>query len=219
MHRSKASYIVIQLSSAAVLLTLLSGCTNPSTLGLNHNQWNRLSPDQQKDYVSAYRGIEKNLEMSSKLSPTKQQASPKNADAAPLPDIDVTILNGQAAFSSHFLFSPITPLHVHLHYGVCQWALLESSDQKQSSKLWFCYVQKTLGIDPSLYKMDQAWGTAFIDVNPLWNRGFTYKHVYTSGYTRLSDATINIQANSPIALTPPPSESTEPAPEEQTHAS
>jgi hypothetical protein len=218
MDTSKASHVLISLMTTTLLLTLLSGCTSPSTLGLNHNQWNRLSTDQQKDFMNNYRGIEKNLENSSKLSPTTQQASPNNADAS-LPDIDVTILNGQAAFASHFLFSPIAPLHVHLHYGVCQWALLESSDQKQSSKLWFCYLQKMLGIDPSLYKMDQAWGTAFIDANPLWNRGFTYKHVYTSGYTRLSDATINIQADSPIALTPPPSESTDPAPEEQAHAS
>jgi hypothetical protein len=191
-----------KLASATLLITYLSGCTSPAMLGLNKNQWGRLSPEQQKTYMSNYHAITANLihnSPSSSAQSLKIHTKP-TALTTMLPDINLTVVSGQAAFAPDFKFMPISPLHVHLQDGLCQWALLQSDNQKKSSKLWFCYIQKSVGIDPSLYKIEKAFGTAFIDMNPLWNRGFTYQHIYTSGYTKLSDATITIQATSPIVI-------------------
>ena len=228
MHFSetkKSVKLIYTLATSSLLLAslLFSGCTSPTMLGLNKTQWNQLSPDQKKIFVKHYHSIQSHLITSSK--PSTQAASENNAvtniTEISLPDIDVTILSGQASFSPDFLLSPITPLHMHLKYGLCQSALLLSQSQKQSSKLWFCYTQKMMGIDPSFYDMNQAWGTAFIDANPLWNRGFTYQNINTTGYARLSHAFIQIQSTSPILIAPPASDIAQPidvdTSKEQTH--
>jgi hypothetical protein len=203
LNLNKQTKRFLKITATSLALAFLSGCSNPTMLGLNNSQWGRLSQDQQKSYMKNYRSIQANLKSSSKALPQKTKAANTLLDSnAPLPDVDVTIVKGHAAFPPNFSFTPVATLHVHLTYGLCKSATLFSKNKHQSNPLWFCYTHKMIGIDPSFYKMDQAWGTTFIDTNPLWNRGFTYKHIYTSGFSRLSNATITIRSTAPIDLTP-----------------
>jgi|GEM_PF-3357262 len=198
MNNFKTILKASQLLAVAALIAYLSGCANPNALGLNNNQWQRLTPAQQKTYSKNYHSIKTNLAKQNK----QKSATANFIDDNGLPDVDLTILNGQAAFAPTFNFQPIAALHIHLKYGMCQSALLSAQQSNQKATLWFCYLNKMIGIDPSFYNLKQAWGTVFIDANPLWNHGYSYKHVYSSGFVRLSNATIKIQSASPINLNP-----------------
>jgi hypothetical protein len=189
------------LVTALTAFTLyLAGCTSPATLGLNNAQWQRLTPAQQKTYMKHYTSIQSNLKKQAKQAATI--AAQSNNNSMILPDVDVTVIKGYAAFAPNFNYAAITPLHIHLKPGGCTSAILSAQNEKQSTTLWFCYIHKMIGIDPSFYNMNHAWGTAFIDVNPLWNLGYTYTHINTSGYARLNNASVYIKAASAIDLTP-----------------
>lgn len=197
--KAKIACLVAALTAFTLYLT---GCASPTTLGLNNDQWQRLTPAQQKAYLKNYASIQSNLKQQSK--PAAPASIQVTNDSTILPAVDVTVVNGYATFAPGFNYAPIAPLHIHLQPGRCASAALNSQNQKQSTTLWFCYIHKMIGIDPSFYNMNHAWGTAFIDVNPLWNHGYTYTHINTSGYARLSNASIYIKAAAPIDLTPKP---------------
>ena len=191
----------LPVMSASIVCAYLSGCSSPATLGLNQDQWNRLTPTQQSQFKNNYKNIISNLKQQTKAKPQHNVAiDPTNL---PLPTLTITIKNGLAAFPNEFTpLLPFAPLTVTLTPGLCQPSTLYALNNQQHTQLWFCYTNNLVGIDPSFYRMNQAWGTLLFNLNPLWNRGFTYHHLTSTGYARLTNATITIKALGNINLQP-----------------
>ena len=80
-----------------------------------------------------------------------------------------------------------------LNRNECKQVPIRGLDNNHKIDFGVCYYKNFLYLDPSRYEVKQRLGTVQIPMSPLWNRGFTYNKIKSSGYARLANADITIK--------------------------
>jgi len=160
-----------------VLSAFLAACaTHAERYGFSKSQWQALAAGERKAIKKDYKHLRKEA-----LTEPVAQAGP---------EIAVMVSEGTAAmppFEARFTYIPI---HFQLFPGHCRKILLNALDHHHDTVLGACYDGKILTIDPSRYDAHKSHGSLFLNYNPLWQQGFLYSHVNTSGYVRLHNANV-----------------------------
>ena len=165
-------------------LLILSGCAaQPEDLGFSEQQWNKLSPDKQQQIFEQHEAVVE----------TK-----KNEPPAVVSDswIQVTIKDGTVMMPPSFKTYKYQPVTFKIQDGECKKVELDSHKNIYSVKLDVCYKNQILLLDPSRYEIDKKDASVRLYASPLWQNGFTYKNVNSSGYARLNNASITVKQQS-----------------------
>jgi hypothetical protein len=179
---------------------MLAGCAvGPDQLGIAPTDWKLMPQADQQKNLHAYAIIHSNLVSYTKKPivshATKNDSpivtSPQNS----APPIQITFVKGLAVFPPNFNSpAPFQPLSFNINPGTCVEHDLLTSDSQQQTPLWVCYVKNLVAIDPSMTDLNSAWGTLYINLNPLWHLGYNYTQLQTHGYAQLQQTTIYIKA-------------------------
>jgi hypothetical protein len=162
----------------------ISSCSISSEqLGISKKRWKQYDKQEQERIVSGHRYISQTIK--------------KNVFAAPGNScLKITIKDGRAImppFTDSYAFSPIT---FKIQERACKNTTLYAVNINKHTSILACYSNDILLLDPSPYEINKRYGTASIHHSLLWNDGFNYTNINTSGFTRLQHATIFIQKQS-----------------------
>lgn len=175
--------MIKRLSVVVAVALVLSGCaTNPQSLGISANAWQKMSADKQQQLLDNYNKIQSNQVL------PRQEAVGANQAM-----VEMTIQGGSVYFPPFIERSSYREQTLTVVKGTCNTVPLESIDAGKSIDFSVCYYDKTLYLDPSRYDLEKQPGSAQLVYSPIWKRGFAYHGVSTFGYARLKDATIHIK--------------------------
>jgi hypothetical protein len=171
----------LYLGICSVTLLLLSGCAaTPSSLGLTKEHWDAASPAEKQCWMSAYGNY-------------KQQHLILPGDVGGDNNIKISISGGTATFPPNFAPLNYQRVSDSLPNGACHVENVYAATSKAQTKLYICYAKNTVAIDPSRYDISTTDGSLILTDNPMWDEGFVYSNMNTSGYVKFSDVTIKIQ--------------------------
>jgi hypothetical protein len=159
---------------------ILASCVGPEDLGFSEQQWDKLSPDKQQQIFEQHQA----------LLDAKHDETP-----APINDtwIKVTIKDGTVMMPPDFKAYQYQPVTFKIQDGVCKKVELDSHKNTYAVNLDVCYKNQVLLIDPSRYEIDKRDASIRLYASPLWQNGFTYNNVNSSGYARLKNASITVK--------------------------
>ena len=164
-------------------ILILTGCsTSPSQLGMSEDQWDLTSQQQQDQYAQNY----KNLQTVWNI---KKDDTSENSHH---PAIEINIQGGSVMmppFERNYSYQPVSMV---INNDQCNSVDLTQINGNKKVNLVGCYRDHILYLDPSRYDLSQRYGSIQFNQSPLWNRGFTYHGIDSSGYARLSNANVSI---------------------------
>lgn len=166
-----------------LVVTLLSGCAlSPDRLGISEAAWNQYTPAQQEEFRNLYYQAEK-IRAEQKKNPERSLQKP----------ILVTIHDGK------ILMPPFTTWYSYklksfaINKETCLDNEIMQINSEEKINLRACYKKGILYLDPSQFEQGKILGTVQFLYNPLWEQGFTYPNISTTGYAKLKNATIEIR--------------------------
>lgn len=164
------------------ILFSLTGCLSPTTLGISETEWQTYTPEQQKKIKSGYYEVLK----------TKVE---KREEAGPLENTKllVKISGGKTNMPPFTQLSEYKPVEFQLSNGSCRSIRLEREDGQQSVEVKACFQGKSLYIDPSAYDVSKKVGSIRLYYSPVWDRGFTFENVSSSGYAHLTNVNVTVK--------------------------
>lgn len=163
------------------LCLLLVGCAfSPQKLGISEQEWLSYSDDQRQQIIADYK----------KISLDQQQENKRLFLG--VGRITVSISGGEAMMPPFVDWSEYQPVSFDLADNICGEIPLQQKDGENTVNLRACYKNKALFLDPSRYDLEKNNGTVSIPQSPLWQQGFEYKGISTSGHVRLRNATVKI---------------------------
>ena len=129
---------------------------------------------------------------------TKQDASVQDKNSDKLEWLQVSLNDGFVAMPPfedkdiyHFM-----PVEFTIHEGTCQHEVLYQFNRLHWVTLCACYRNNVLYLDYSHYDLENKTGAALLYANPLWEDGFIYHNVCSSGYTRMKNVTVTVRKHS-----------------------
>jgi hypothetical protein len=166
-----------------LLFVLPVACTttqfSPYELGISDKAWQKLSPQKQQEIIQKNQNVITNME---------SQAPTGNSC------LTITVADGKAKMPpfnmGRYAFQPAK---FNISEGSCTSFDLTTKDKTNSSSPYACYRNNVLMLDPSKYAEDKMYGTVKIYKTPLWEEGFTYTNINTTGYAELRNATIIVK--------------------------
>lgn len=162
---------------------MLAGCmVGPNQLGLTKTEWQALSSQQQQTYRKNYQQIQQ-----------WRSAQPKTA-AKKTTTLQVHMADGTAMMPPFATPLAYSPVDFTISSDQCRTVPIHALNQSNQGVLGVCYKKNVLALDPSHYETDKWQGTLFIHANPLWQQGFQYQHLNSTGYARLKDVTVSVKA-------------------------
>lgn len=160
------------------MLCLVGCAVSPHTLGISNKQWDQYSEAQQQNLVANYEQI---------------QASDLNANIDYNNFLVVGIKGGTAMMPPFTASYRYNPVKFTIPAGTCEIVTLHSVIGVSSVDLTACFKNKVLYMDPSRYELNKKLGSIKFHALPLWNNGFSYHNISSSGYTRLRNVTVTIK--------------------------
>lgn len=168
-----------------LLITLaLSACVTPARLGISESEWGNLTPEEQAKIKQGYFEVKKN----------KTAGQEKI-----IPDGSVVHLRvsggkvGMPPFASAYDY---TPFEVDVHSGECQNINVKELHGDKTVGIQVCYFNKTVYLDPSRYDPNKSIGSIQLHYSPIWDRGFTYQNVSSSGYAHFNNVNVAVRRSS-----------------------
>jgi len=163
-----------------LLFLLVSCAVPPQKLGISQQQWDQYPPTKQQNILDGYKQI---------------LTAKDNGTITPIDDswLQLSISGGSAMmppFTKRYTYMPVT---FSIQEETCKQVLLHSDSSIHAIKLTTCYKNKALWLDPSRYEIANQDGTVRLPYSPLWENGFTYNNVTSSGYARLHNITIIVK--------------------------
>ena len=166
----------------------LCGCASvqPADLGVSNATWIGYPDAQKKQLISAYQ------EYAAKSAELMREHN------APL-DIGATVLQvglngGSAMFPPFEKPQHYTPVNFMLVQNKCAEFPITSSENKDiKTNLFVCYIDNTLYLDPSRFDPEKQDSSVTINATPLWQSGFSYDDITSTGFVRLNKVTISVQ--------------------------
>ncbi len=165
----------------SILLVACASVT-PEGLGISQDQWNQYSQAQKEQIVQGYHEVQK--------LPKQKYRTSRNSV------LSVTISGGQALLPPFTHLQSYQPIAFEIKEGDCQIKLpVKPSSQsgQKGTTLKACYKGGTLFLDPSVYLPSQANGSIQFAAMPVWNRGFNYPGVSSSGIVKLTHVNVYIK--------------------------
>jgi hypothetical protein len=171
-----------KISLICLYTTMLIGCSaiSPEQLGISKTRWKQYNKQEQEQITNNHKYI---------LQTVKKSTFSAHGDSY----LEITLQNGRAImppFTDSYAFKPST---LKIREGICQVVSLYAIDANKHTTLHACYNNDVLLLDPSFYEIDKRYGSIRMHYSLLWNDGFSYAGINTSGYTRLQNATIFIK--------------------------
>lgn len=159
----------------------LSGCgISPTQLGIAKEHWKQYDKQEQDRIIRGHKYISQTIK--------------KNILAAPGNScLNITIKDGRAIMPPFINSYEFLPISFIIREGTCKSLNLYAANIKKHTSLSVCYSNDVILLDPSTYEIEKRYGTVSMHKTLLWNDGFNYTNVNTSGYTRLQHATIFIK--------------------------
>jgi hypothetical protein len=158
----------------------LTGCATPGRLGISENEWQNYSPDQQAKIKAGYYELLRN-----KLDSTKGIA-----DGSVL---HVKISGGQVNMPPFAQLYNYTPIEFDITSGESRTITFKEENGKKKVDVKALYSNKTLYLDPSRYDVMKRIGSIQLHYSPIWDRGFSYQNVSSSGYAHLTNVNVALR--------------------------
>jgi len=163
-------------------LALLSACVTPMHLGIPDAEWQNYSPEERKKIKSGYYEL-----MKSHVGVEEEKIVPDGSS------LHVRLSGGNVLMPPFSHPVSYTPVEFDVESGASEKIILEAPGGEQKTTLHICYRNKTLYLDPSRYDPTKRLGSIQLHYSPIWNRGFTYENVSSSGYVHLSHVNVNVK--------------------------
>jgi hypothetical protein len=176
------------------LILFLSGCTavSPSKLGISQADWEEYSPTKQEQLISAYEETQANKGVAQKTQKSKRNQASESL-------LLVKIAGGKVLFPPYKALASYMPIDFTVRQGDCRKKIpvTPTDTDKKEGKLAVCYQDDILYLDPSPYEPALAIGSLKFPYMPVWQRGFTYPNVTSTGLLKLTDVHITLHELSP----------------------
>jgi len=191
------------LVSGTVLTALLSlsACStfSPQAFGISEAEWKTYDQEKQQELLNLYKQQEEQKKIEARQAKAQKNKVFTNAKNK----LIVSVTGGKAImppFTSWYAYQQYRPLAIGPE--ACADTILQKvpfnpkvkPKENELIMLHACYIKGTLFLDPSRFEANKMAGTASFRFSPLWDRGFTYDHITTSGYVRLKNANITIRS-------------------------
>lgn len=160
-----------------LLITLaLSACVTPARLGISEAEWANLTPEQQAKIKDGYFEVKKHRSGPDRIVPDGSNVHLKVSSGK----IGATACN----YSS---------FEIDVQSGNCQTVKVKQLDGDKTVDVQACYYNKTVYLDPSRYDPNKSIGSIQLHCSPIWDRGFTYQNVSSSGYAHLTNVNVAVR--------------------------
>lgn len=164
-----------------LLVTLaLGACVTAERLGIPEEQWDSYSPEEQAKIKSGYEEVKKHKAVAEKIVPDGSIVQLKVSDGK----------IGIPPFDASYDY---TPFNVEVASGDCKTVKVKQAQGEKTVAVQICYYNKTVYLDPSRYDPNKAVGSIQLHCSPIWDRGFTYQHVSSTGYARLANVNVAVR--------------------------
>lgn len=169
--------------------SLLAACATPMRLGISEAEWNNYGPEERQRIKSGYYEVLK---------------SSVNDSENVVPDgstLHVKLYGGQIALPPFANLCNYLPVEFDIMSGDCQKIELQESNGDNKVSMKICYRNKTLYLDPSRYDPSKKIGSIQLHYSPIWDRGFTYQNVSSTGYVHLTNVNVAVrryESNEPV---------------------
>lgn len=162
---------------------MLSACSVETLYGINTQEWNKMSEKQKKKVQDGYAKVQNTL-----LHEDRYKSNYET------PVLNVVVYGGwimMPPFDKHYRYEKV---NISLAEGQCTKTTVRQEGGEKVLPLKICYTDEFLQIDPSPYDPDKMHGSIVMHASPLWLRGYTYKHINSTGYAKLKNAHVRVQA-------------------------
>ncbi len=176
----------IRLLSVITLLSLLlmSCAVTPKQLGISQSTWKSYTPLKKQKLEEKYKMIRA----------IDKRAQFKNFTADP---IEVRIQHGLIWFPPFQRARAFQPIQMIVRANECEqvpvYATAGTASSRQKTVLSVCYLGDVLYLDGSYINQQDAVGSLSISPIPLWQLGFCYHHLSSTGYIRLTDVDVCVK--------------------------
>jgi hypothetical protein len=160
---------------------LLSACVSPVGLGISEEQWRSYTPEQKEKIKSGYYEILKK----------RFHSEPKVASDNTY--LHVAIFGGKVVMPPFSSMSDYLPVEFNVSSGECTTVKIKEAGSDKMMAMKACYQNNTLFLDPSRYDPSKRVGSIQLYYSPIWDRGFSYQNVSSSGYVHLTGVNVLIQ--------------------------
>ncbi len=109
------------------------------------------------------------------------------------PRAEITFEHGQAKIPLFKVRSRFKPAKMIVYQGHCQTVALKQVDGYLHVDVEACYRGNEILVDGVKYDYAKRYGTIRLAELPMWESGFTYKGISTTGYAKLSGTDISIK--------------------------
>jgi hypothetical protein len=180
------------LNLSFLFILVLSGCAaSPEGLGISENEWQKYSKAKQEKLLADYKKM------------TEENETADNAMKGQYADLENSSYNGKylqiSISDGEAMMPPFTDWYAYKEATFeiipdsCTNVNLEQITGENKVALRACFKKNVLFLDPSHYDAKKDVGTVRFVYSPLWDQGFTYRNINTSGYVKLKDVTVTIQ--------------------------
>lgn len=148
-------------------------------MGISEVEWSNYTPEEQAKLKEGYRAVKK-----SKLA---ENSAPDGSR------VQLQISGGKVTMPPFTETRQYSPFTVEVANGDCTKVDIKSADGDKTTKMQVCYYGKTIYIDPSRYDPNKAQGSIQLHYSPIWDRGFTYQNVSSTGYVHLTNVNVVVK--------------------------
>lgn len=168
------------------LVFFISGCSvfSPQLLGISDNEWEGFDENKKLSLQDDYRQIESEIKV--KLNNVPQDVKAR----APLL---VSITKGKVIMPPFVEWFSYQPIEFTIAPETCMENTVYQEEGPQKIQLRACYQNGVLFLDSSRFDRKKILGSIRFYYSPLWEQGFIYRNVNTSGYVRLREVDVKIQ--------------------------
>lgn len=166
----------------SLTVVTLAGCVSPMRLGISEAEWRNYSPDEQQKIKSGYYEM-----LRSRVSGDEERIEPDGST------LHVKVSDGQVKMPPFTSLLNYNPLEFDIQSGDCQTIEITQQGGDKKVPMKVCHINKTLYLDPSRYDPSKKLGSIQLHYSPIWDRGFTYQNVSSSGYVHLTNVNVAVR--------------------------
>ena len=169
-----------------IVLLFFPGCAifSPQHLGISDDEWEGYDKAQQLALKRDYRQIQ---DGATTFIDFQQNGAVKRTP------LMVSIYGGKVIVPPFVEWFAYRPVAFAVAPESCVEKKIRQIDGAQQIELQACYRRGVLFIDPSRFDKNKVLGSIRFHYSPIWEEGFIYRNVNSSGYVRLRDVNVEVK--------------------------